>query len=207
MAGITKYADLLNEAQGVAPLCPPNELIFQFRRAFQEFCRVSQAWREWLEFIETVNQQDYPLAPLLEFEADVIDIADFRMKAANSTNSFDFGYPQHPSTWRFNRVADNPIVTTAWTPSATGERILRVLAVLVPSNDAREIDDQDFFARWWRGVLAKALYETLKMDGKPWYNPTEAETRRREYWNIVGDAKREASLALIGANGNDGMTG
>lgn len=204
MPSMIRYDDLLREAKGIAPLIPDNDFRFEFRRAFQEFCRVSKAWRTWVEIPEVAEQQTYSINP--PYAADVIDVLALRTKAADSTNDFDWGTPRNPTTWRFNRNSVNPQIVLSWTPQGNSERITRLLVVMQPKPEALEVDDVDFFQRWHRAVLAKALYELLIRPG-PWQNVPEAQSRRNEYWNVVGDAKRDAELSNYESNGNGGLTG
>jgi len=193
----TLSADVMVEA----PNCPTFLAESKLREAAVEFFRRTRQWRADLDAVITiVGAPSYDLTPpkgssivsLLRCSVDgqATDLVEENVLDARWKNwrQVRGSTVQTVVALSTRRIGVYPLVTT-------GGQIIVVTAALIPNG--AEVPD-DIGERYRDAFVYGALYRLLNMRVQPWYDPGEAEKKRRFFEREISDARNE-----IGFTDND----
>jgi len=193
----TLSADVMVEA----PNCPTFLAESKLREAAVEFFRRTRQWRADLDAVITIaGATSYDLTPpkgssivsLLRCAVDgrATDLVEENVLDARWKNwrQVRGSTVQTVVALSTRRIGIYPLVTT-------GGQIIVVTAALIPSG--AEVPD-DIGDRYRDAFVYGALYRLLNMRVQPWYDPGEAEKKRRFFEREISDARNE-----IGFTDND----
>lgn len=162
------YPDVLPSVIG----CPAPMLDHALLRAAQSFFTKSQVWKLWLDNVTTtLGVTDYDLE--LESNSELVKLE----RATLDGRPITVTTPEVlPADWQTSQLrisdciftVDRKTVTLLPTPTTAG-LVLRIEAVLKPSNAATGIEDY-LFDNYNDTIATVATAELLKKPGMPWTN-------------------------------------
>lgn len=189
----TLSADVMVEA----PNCPTFLAESKLREAAVEFFRRTRQWRADLDAVITIaGATSYDLTPpkgssivsLLRCAVDgrATDLVEESVLDARWKNwrQVRGSTVQTVVALSTRRIGVYPLVTT-------GGQIIVVTAALIPRG--AEVPD-DIGDRYRDAFVYGALYRLLNMRVQPWYDPGEAEKKRRFFEREISDARNEVGF-------------
>ena len=184
-----------------APNCPTFLAESKLREAAVEFFRRTRQWQAPLDAIITIaNYNEYDLTPpagarivsLLRCTVDGQRAGLYEAVALDVRNP---AWRDAAGTKAQGVVALSMLKVAVWPKVTVGGQTVVVTAALTPTGDT--VDD-DVGERYRDAFIYGALYRLLNMRVQPWYDPAEAEKKRRFFEREISDAKNE-----IGFTDND----
>ncbi len=182
-----------------APNCPTFLAEAKLREAAAEFCRRTRQWRGPLDAIITIAnlaENEYDLAP--PSGARVVSLLRCTVDGQNAGLYEEVGLDARNPTWRESTgptvqgvVALSTLKVAMYPKVTAGGQTIVVTAALTPTDDtvSDEIGD-----RYRDAFIYGALYRLLNMRVQPWYDPGEAEKKRRFFEREISDAKNEVGF-------------
>lgn len=180
------FSDILIDVPG----CPDPTVERGLLRAAQAFCIGTQVWKLWLENITTqanVTEYDFELEPkseLVKLERATLDGRSLLITTPQSL----------PDDWRTNSAGLADCIFTSdrktltLLPTKVAGLVLRVEAVLKPSNSATGVEDF-IFDQYGEVIAMGALARLLQQSNTPYSNPAKG---------LALDERFKESIAAVG---------
>lgn len=174
--------DVLPDVAG----CPEPVAEHAILRAAQQFCAAAHVWKLWLDNVATLaTSTDYDIAlepnsELVKLERATLDGRDITITTTESL----------PSDWKTNTAGIANCLftqnrkTMTLLPAQAAGLILRVEAVLKPSNAATGIDDA-IFDQYVETIAMGAKARLMKQAGKPYSNPVAGFALETQFMNAL----------------------
>lgn len=183
MPEISTLADLRQLMIPELAMCP-NPLIDQkIQQAHREFCRVSEAWKEKLDPIDLVEDEEhYTVSP--SYDAHIVRVNKVWVRSETDVDNGDDGILQDESQWDFT-VPDTLEFVTAPTTDVTEGLVVEV--ILLPYPNSTDIDSE-FVNRYHEGIVGYAMWQLLRMKGKKWTDQNLAAVYRMQHEDVLASA-------------------
>lgn len=188
-----------------APNCPKFLAEARLREAAVEFCRRSRQWRGALDPIITIGNltdNEYDLTP--PAESRIVSLLRCTVDGQQARLFEQVTLDTRNPDWRTatgakatGLVALSTLKVAVYPKVTTGGQTIVVTAALSPTGDVVPDEVGD---RYRDAFIYGALYRLLNMRVQPWYDPAEAEKKRRFFEREISDAKNE-----VGFTDNDVM--
>jgi hypothetical protein len=172
---ITPWSQFFRDILPETPGCPDPVIEHALLRAAQEFFERTALWTVWLDNVRTIpSVQDYDIE--LEPNSELVRL----VRATLDGRDIDITTPEAlPSDWQTYQGAGlseciftRDLFTITVLPRASRALLLRVEAVLKPSDKATGIEDY-LFRRFNEAIANGAKGRLLLMANKPWTSQNE----------------------------------
>lgn len=176
--------------------CPTSLADQSLRAAVTEFCRRTKRWIKCTDPIMTVaGIHTYTVIPpdgalVHALVRATVDGAAVDLLPSEFLDAADprWREGEGPSVTRI--VAESTrAIRVQPVPTTGGERV-ELFAAVVPDRTSTEVDDE-IGEKYDEAFVYGALYRILNMRTAPWYDPAEAEKKRRYFEREVSDAMTE----------------
>lgn len=186
-----------------APNCPTFLAESKLREAAVEFFRRSRQWRTPLDAIITIaGPNEYDLTPpdgarIVSLLRCTIDGQQAELYEQVTLDTRNPDWRTATGAKAIGVVALSTLKVIAYPQPKNGGQTIVVTAALIPTGDT--VPDE-VGERYRDAFIYGALYRLLNMRVQPWYDPAEAEKKRRYFEREISDAKNE-----VGFTDNDVM--
>lgn len=201
MAQISQYLELYPMMTPELPGCPDPVKLQALQRGGRQFCERTEAWREFLESIDLVDETvDYDLQP--EYNAEIRKIVAVRINTEEGVTNGDDGALQDKSLYEWDPDTEILTLDDSLEPTEDITSGLDVKVVLVPYLTTSELP-QWFINRYADYLVAWAMVDLMTRPEKEWSNMVRAKFYQTEYQRGVGIAKKDVADEY--KEENDGM--
>lgn len=151
------------------------------RQIGRDFCHQTEVWREMLDAIDSVKDQaDYTLVH--SYDADILRVRDVTYNTL---------------CWAYTVDAAGEVITLDPTPNRDDLEI--VAKVVFWPHESCSVYPSWLISRWGRAIAEGTKARLASMQGRPWFNATQAQLSDAEYRRLMGEAKMENQTRKGGA--------